>query len=373
MIVRGRQRQRVRRGRWLVRTAIAGVVLALSTVTIAQQDALSRYAEYAGSGDRFQLQIVIDKATHEARATRVFPDVVRRTAALAPAVDTTATTTSISPIVRHHDVNRLAKADMIVGRRAITAGVIGADALFAPADAGGIVRAGFIVPDVPKAVAAVPPPVEAATPPPDVAMAPPPAEKPAPAARPVLLAYAPADDGTATDAPFDAVMGERRSGLTLDPNPGIYHTWVNAALPAGVRSATELKCLATAIYFEARGESEKGQIAVAQVVLNRVKNPAYPNSICSVVYQNKNKRHRCQFSFACDGITDRITDKRAWAKSQALARRVLNDERTLFLASIGAATHYHATYVKPRWARSMKRMEKIGRHVFYKTKYGGWT
>jgi spore germination cell wall hydrolase CwlJ-like protein len=169
-------------------------------------------------------------------------------------------------------------------------------------------------------------------------------------------------------------MGKRLNGVTLlDPNIDANHAWLNNAIPASARSATEMKCLSTAIYFEARGESEKGQIAVAQVVLNRLKNPAYPNTICGVVYQNKNKRNRCQFSFACDGITDRISDKRSWAASQALARRVLNDDRTLYMADIGAATHYHATYVKPRWARSMKRMEKIGRHIFYKTKYGGWT
>jgi spore germination cell wall hydrolase CwlJ-like protein len=197
--------------------------------------------------------------------------------------------------------------------------------------------------------------------------------KPAPEAAavpaPTLLAYAPADDAPSEEAPFEAVMGKRLNGVTLlDPNIDVNHAWLNSAIPASARSATELKCLATAIYFEARGESEKGQIAVAQVVLNRLKNPAYPNTICGVVYQNKNKRNRCQFSFACDGITDRISDKRSWATSQALARRVLNDDRTLYMADIGAATHYHATYVKPRWARSMKRMDKIGRHIFYKTK-----
>ena len=90
-----------------------------------------------------------------------------------------------------------------------------------------------------------------------------------------------------------------------------------------------MKCLATAIYFEARSEPESGQIAVAQVVLNRVKNPAYPNTVCGVVYQNKDKRNRCQFSFACDGIRDRISEQRAWSSAQALARRILNDDRTL--------------------------------------------
>ncbi len=92
-------------------------------------------------------------------------------------------------------------------------------------------------------------------------------------------------------------------------------------------SASELKCLATAIYFEARGEPEEGQLAVAQVVLNRVKNPAYPNTICGVVYQNKTKRNRCQFSFACDGRSDRITDMTALGnRAEELAKRSVEEQ-----------------------------------------------
>ena len=193
-------------------------------------------------------------------------------------------------------------------------------------------------------------------------------------AKPTALAYADADAGEkATSKIFDAVMAKKgRGAVVLDPNIDSKHAWVNYSLPANVRSASETKCLATAIYFEARGEPERGQIAVAQVVLNRLKNPAYPNTICAVVYQNKNKRHRCQFSFACDGIPDRITDRRAWSESQALATKILGDDRTMFLSDVGAATHYHANYVRPRWARAMKKVDKIGRHIFYKTKDGGW-
>jgi spore germination cell wall hydrolase CwlJ-like protein len=189
------------------------------------------------------------------------------------------------------------------------------------------------------------------------------------------LAYANADAGEqATSKIFDAVMAKKgRGSVVLDPNIDVNHAWVNDALPSNVHSASEVKCLATAIYFEARGEPERGQIAVAQVVLNRLKNPAYPNTICAVVYQNKNMRHACQFSFACDGIPDRITDRTAWTASQALATKILADDRTMFLADVGAATHYHANYVRPRWARAMKKVDKIGRHIFYKTKYGGWT
>lgn len=311
-------------------------------------------------------------------------------AADAPAtrtIDTSATASiAPAPVIRAGNINRLAKADMLAVRRPITAGMISAASLFAAPESGtGLTATNFVVPAVlaTTAVATSSPPVAKVTPPIPVPApaavakaSPPPVTKPAPEAvpAPTLLAYAPADDAPTDGAPFDAVMGKRLNGVTLlDANIDANHAWLNAAIPASARSATELKCLATAIYFEARGESEKGQIAVAQVVLNRLKNPAYPNTICGVVYQNKNKRNRCQFSFACDGRTDRITDKRSWAASQALARRIMNDDRTLYMADIGAATHYHATYVKPRWARSMKRMDKIGRHIFYKTKYGGWT
>ena len=111
-------------------------------------------------------------------------------------------------------------------------------------------------------------------------------------------------------------------------------------------------------------------MAVAQVVLNRVKNPAYPDSICGVVYQNRHKRNRCQFSFACDGIKDRISSPTAWATAQKLARDVADGKR--YSKMVDASTHYHATYVNPRWAKSMAKRGKVGLHIFYKTYAGGW-
>lgn len=193
-------------------------------------------------------------------------------------------------------------------------------------------------------------------------------------ADPVAVAYAPSDDGGAKTVPFDAVIKQG----AVDPNVMIpdapaTHAWVNNPLPKSVHTASELKCLATAIYFEARGEPEEGQLAVAQVVLNRVKNPTYPNTVCGVVYQNKTKRNRCQFSFACDGRPDRITDKGAWAKAETLAKKSVDDQATTFLEEVGSATHYHATYVRPRWAGRMTRTDKIGRHIFYNTRRGGWS
>lgn len=148
------------------------------------------------------------------------------------------------------------------------------------------------------------------------------------------------------------------------------HGWAATPLPTSAYSAKEQTCLANGIYFEARGENETGQAAVAQVILNRVRNPTYPNTICGVVYQNKSWKNRCQFSFACDGIKDRITNKRAFSIAKRIAGEVTRGET--WLADVGSATHYHANYVKPRWAKAMKKVDKIGLHIFYRTYGGGW-
>ena len=149
------------------------------------------------------------------------------------------------------------------------------------------------------------------------------------------------------------------------------HAWVTNKLPKSSYSKKQKTCLANAIYFESRSEPEDGQIAVGQVVLNRVKNPAYPDSICGVVYQNQNMRNACQFSFACDGIPDRVRSKKAWDLAWKLANEVVNEE--VWLKSVGSSTHYHATYVHPKWARTMKKRKKIGLHIFYNTYGGGWS
>jgi spore germination cell wall hydrolase CwlJ-like protein len=198
-----------------------------------------------------------------------------------------------------------------------------------------------------------------------------PAETEEEAPRSVLLAYAPAKAVEKT-LPFDAVIAAKPGTIILDPDIDVTHAWLNAPLPDGVRSAKELRCLAEAIYFEARSEPEEGQIAVAQVVLNRLKNPAYPGTVCDVVYQNSDQRHRCQFSFACDGLPERINEPRAWQRAQALARKIVDDEKNLYISAVGAATHYHAAYVKPSWAGDMRKVDAIGTHVFYRTFGGGW-
>ncbi len=141
-----------------------------------------------------------------------------------------------------------------------------------------------------------------------------------------------------------------------------------AALIAPKRAKRELKCLAEAIYFEARSESEAGQIAVAQVVLNRVKSALYPNTICGVVYQNRHRYMACQFSFACEGKSLRITEPGPWRTAVRLANAVLAGEA--YDKEVAGSTHYHATYVRPRWSRKLKRMDKIGTHIFYKLRPG---
>jgi spore germination cell wall hydrolase CwlJ-like protein len=129
-----------------------------------------------------------------------------------------------------------------------------------------------------------------------------------------------------------------------------------------IRLAEE-NCLAKAVYFEARSESELGQLAVAKVVLNRVKDPNYPKTICGVVYQGSDHRNSCQFSFACDGIADEVKSKEAWDRSKLIAQKAIAGDQTIRV--IGAATNYHADYVRPRWAKEMRKLIKIGRHIFY--------
>ena len=124
----------------------------------------------------------------------------------------------------------------------------------------------------------------------------------------------------------------------------------------------ELTCLAKAVYFEARSESELGQLAVAKVVLNRVKNPDYPKTICGVVYQGSEHRNSCQFSFACDGMANRVRSPEAWSRAKRIATRAMADDPAIRMLQ---AVNYHADYVTPGWAKTMKRLIHIGHHIFY--------
>jgi spore germination cell wall hydrolase CwlJ-like protein len=131
---------------------------------------------------------------------------------------------------------------------------------------------------------------------------------------------------------------------------------------------TEKRCLAEAIYFEARGESEQGQAAVAQVVLNRLSSGLYPASICGVVYQNRHRFRACQFSFACEGRALRINDTASWRIAVRIAAEVTAGK--IYVDDVGGSTHYHADHVQPRWARRLEKMDVIGHHIFYKLQAG---
>ncbi len=127
--------------------------------------------------------------------------------------------------------------------------------------------------------------------------------------------------------------------------------------------AEERDCLAKAIYYEARSESRVGQLAVADVVLNRVSSPAFPDSVCGVVFQGSERRTGCQFSFTCDGSMRARLNARKWRDSEMLAGAVLAGMRVPVSRH---ATHYHANYVTPVWADNLTPTAVIGTHKFYR-------
>jgi spore germination cell wall hydrolase CwlJ-like protein len=137
----------------------------------------------------------------------------------------------------------------------------------------------------------------------------------------------------------------------------------------GATRAKHEKCLADAVYFEARGEPVRGQMAVAQVVINRVFSGYYPNNICEVVYQNTHRHLRCQFTFACDGRPERVDEPAAWERAQHIARDALDGN--FWLNDVGQATHYRARWVHPRWVRKMRKLDRIGVHTFYRPRNWG--
>lgn len=123
-----------------------------------------------------------------------------------------------------------------------------------------------------------------------------------------------------------------------------------------------LQCLTEAIYYEARSESEGGQRAVAQVVLNRVRHPAYPNTVCGVVYQGSQRTSGCQFSFTCTGVMGPITEPAAWERARQIATSAL---RGSVYRPVGLAVNYHTTAINPYWASSLVTQTVVGAHIFY--------
>ncbi|HEX8057888.1 MAG TPA: cell wall hydrolase [Novosphingobium sp.] len=135
---------------------------------------------------------------------------------------------------------------------------------------------------------------------------------------------------------------------------------------SGVDRSRALQCLTAAIYYEAASEPDAGQRAVAQVVLNRVAHPAYPKTVCGVVYQGSEKNTGCQFSFTCDGSLARVPVRLFWQRAEAVARDALSG---YVYAPVGLATHYHTVAVHPYWAPTLTYLGTIGAHRFYR--FGG--
>jgi spore germination cell wall hydrolase CwlJ-like protein len=166
-------------------------------------------------------------------------------------------------------------------------------------------------------------------------------------------------------APDQALKVNAEIPIAAGPNP--------AAAPfrfAGDQSARTqaLTCLASAVYYEAGSQSDDGQRAVAQVVLNRVRHPAFPGSVCGVVYQGSTRTTGCQFTFTCDGSLYRQPDSEGWKHAYRVAEAALSGS---VYAPVGWATHYHADYVVPYWASSLAKNAVVGAHIFYRWA-GGW-
>lgn len=135
-----------------------------------------------------------------------------------------------------------------------------------------------------------------------------------------------------------------------------------ASLPAA-KGNSEWRCLAEALYFEARGESVKGQFAVAEVIMNRVDSATYPDTVCGVVHQGTGRKYGCQFTYTCDGLPEVINEPRAFDQVAKVAKLMVNGAPRVLTEG---ATHYHTTAVNPRWARKFPRTARIGVHLFYR-------
>jgi hypothetical protein len=198
-----------------------------------------------------------------------------------------------------------------------------------------------------------------------------------PGEEPVVLVPLPLEDQDMKKlAALPADPGVPESGETIAGKGEVAGEGNRPRTPAerfGLEGAARVKaekCLAEAIYYESRGEPVRGQIAVAQVVLNRAFSGYYPSTVCGVVYQNKHRWLACQFSFACDGSMRKgINEPQLWERAKKIAREMLDGR--LWLPEVGKSTHYHAYWVRPSWTREMKRLYKFGVHTFYRPRKWG--
>lgn len=171
-------------------------------------------------------------------------------------------------------------------------------------------------------------------------------------------------------APIRATPALRGGDLVIGKDESRVESPAQRLGLTGKARAKAEKCLADAVYFEARGEPLRGQEAVAQVVMNRVFSGYYPNNVCGVVYQNASHYLACQFTFACEGRNlNRIDEPDMWAQAKRIAKDELDGK--IWLADIGHATHYHAYWVHPSWVHEMTRLYKLGAHTFYRPRAWG--
>jgi spore germination cell wall hydrolase CwlJ-like protein len=166
-------------------------------------------------------------------------------------------------------------------------------------------------------------------------------------------------------APDQALEINQTIPLASGPNPAASPFAFKGDAAARKRA---LECLASAVYYEAGSQDDNGERAVAQVVLNRVRHPAFPASICGVVYEGSTLATGCQFTFTCDGSLYRQPDLAGWRRAYTIAEQALGG---YVYAPIGYATHYHANYVVPYWAPTLAKNAIVGAHIFYHWA-GGW-
>jgi hypothetical protein len=210
-----------------------------------------------------------------------------------------------------------------------------------------------------------------------------------PVAQPAVQPVAPAAEPSAdSQAPLTQLASIDPEALTYEPHPETPAAEIHISLPLtlsvlptpapgapppspalrlhlkGEARAKAERCLANAVYFEARDQPYQGQVAVAQVVMNRVFSGVYPRDVCGVIYQNAERHLACQFTFACDGKRDVVTEWPEWQRAKRIAQETLDG--VLYVQAVGTATHYHANYVRPNWIGEMHRLAREGVHLFYR-------
>ena len=164
---------------------------------------------------------------------------------------------------------------------------------------------------------------------------------------------------------LSAVSNSKLEGLVKASGSGkgvhFSRAWLDAQPKA--KGDAQWECLSEALYFEARGETVKGQFAVAEVIMNRVAHSRFPSSLCGVINQGTGKKYGCQFTYTCDGIAEKISEPKAFARVSKVARAVIDGKSPKLT---NGATHYHTTAVSPSWGRVYTKVALIGVHIFYR-------